>query len=375
MDLALIKQLEDKAVVWFKNSNQYIVVEKLTASVIEQLLCKESIQKIAKSLVDELDIPLIEALNFVTDLNKQLVIPNTIKHTEENSVVLEYEVPLSFAFENYYLINSKIIKVVFSTEFELSLIHPKFAHLETTATTDVDFLFEVFNNSKDTFLIVDGIFVGAWTHENIHYFQGKFCMKIIESIYQKKENEWMGVFHASAINYKEDALLILGDSGNGKSTSLALLQAQGFLCIADDFVPVDTNHKVVTFPAGISIKPKAVDVLISDYPSLKMAAEYYYKRLNKTVRYLPPKNINYKKKFPCKALVFIKYDTSVELKVSKISNLEAFESLVPDSWISKVSENAASFLTWFSNLPCYQLTYSNNEMMYATIKSIFEEEL
>ena len=375
MDLALIKQLEDKAVVWFKNSNQYIVVEKLTASVIEQLLCKESIQKIAKSLVDELDIPLIEALNFVTDLNKQLVIPNTIKHTEENSAILEYEVPLSFAFENYYLINSKIIKVVFSTEFELSLIHPKFAHLETTATTEVDFLFEVFNNSKDTFLIVDGIFVGAWTHENIHYFQGKFCMKIIESIYQKKENEWMGVFHASAINYKEDALLILGDSGNGKSTSLALLQAQGFLCIADDFVPVDTNHKVVTFPAGISIKPKAVDVLISDYPSLKMAAEYYYKRLNKTVRYLPPKNINYKKKFPCKALVFIKYDTSVELKVSKISNLEAFESLVPDSWISKVSENAASFLTWFSNLPCYQLTYSNNEMMYATIKSIFEEEL
>ena len=375
MDLALIKQLEDKAVVWFKNSNQYIVVEKLTASIIEQLLYKESKQKIAKSLVDELDIPLIEALNFVTDLNKQLVIPNTIKHTEENSVVLEYEVPLSFAFENYYLINSKIIKVVFSTEFELSLIHPKFAHLETTATTDVDFLFQVFNNSKDTFLIVDGIFVGAWTHENIHYFQGKFCMKIIESIYQKKENEWMGVFHASAINYKEDALLILGDSGNGKSTSLALLQAQGFHCIADDFVPIDTNHKVVVFPAGISIKPKAVDVLISEYPSLKMAAEYYYKRLNKTVRYLPPKNINYKKKFPCKALVFIKYDTSVELKVSKISNLEAFESLVPDSWISKVSENAASFLTWFSNLPCYQLTYSNNEMMYATIKSIFEEEL
>lgn len=375
MDLALIKQLEDKAVVWFKNSNQYIVVEKLTASIIEQLLCKESTQKIAKSLVDELDIPMIEALNFVTDLNKQLVIPNTIKHTEENSVVLEYEVPLSFAFENYYLINSKIIKVVFSTEFELSLIHPKFAHLETTATTDVDFLFQVFNNSKDTFLIVDGIFVGAWTHENIHYFQGKFCMKIIESIYQKKENEWMGVFHASAINYKEDALLILGDSGNGKSTSLALLQAQGFHCIADDFVSIDTNHKVVAFPAGISIKPKAVDVLISEYPSLKMAAEYYYERLNKTVRYLPPKNINYKKKFPCKALVFIKYDTSVELKVSKISNLEAFESLVPDSWISKVSENAASFLTWFSNLPCYQLTYSNNEMMYATIKSIFEEEL
>ncbi len=375
MKSIIIKKIEEKVIVWFKNSNKYVVVEEITASIIEKLIIKVTIQKIAEDLEKELKISLKEAISFITDLEKQLVIPNITKPSKENSPVLSYKIPSTFAYEKHYLINSKNIKVVYSNEFELSLVHPKFAHLEIKKTSKVEFLFQVFNHKNNTFLILDGIFIGSWTLENIHYFEGKFSMKIIESIYQKSEEEWMGVFHASAINYKEDALLILGDSGNGKSTSLALLQAQGFHCIADDFVPVDTNHKIVAFPAGISIKPKAVDVLISDYPSLKMAAEYYYKRLNKTVRYLPPKNINYKKKFPCKALVFIKYDTSVELKVSKISNLEAFESLVPDSWISNVSENAASFLTWFSNLPCYQLTYSNNEMMYATIKSIFEEEL
>ena len=73
----------------------------------------------------------------------------------------------------------------------------------------------------------------------------------------------MGVFHASAINYKEDALLILGDSGNGKSTSLALLQAQGFHCIADDFVPVDVKkQKVYSFPAAISIKKSSLETLL-----------------------------------------------------------------------------------------------------------------
>ena len=69
-------------------------------------------------------------------------------------------------------------------------------------------------------------------------------MIIIECIYNKNEAEWMGVFHASAVNYNEENILILGDSGNGKSTSLALLQAQGFQCIADDFVPIDKAQDV-----------------------------------------------------------------------------------------------------------------------------------
>lgn len=47
-------------------------------------------------------------------------------------------------------------------------------------------------------------------------------------------------------------MLFLGDSGNGKSTSLSLLQANGFTCLADDFVPVDANtKKVYSFPAVI----------------------------------------------------------------------------------------------------------------------------
>ena len=224
-------------------------------------------------------------------------------------------------------------------------------------------------------LVLDGEFIGAWESKNVHYFQGKFSMKIIECIYNKNEAEWMGVFHASAINYKNDNILILGDSGNGKSTSLALLQTQGFQCIADDFVPIDQAHDVYSFPAGISIKKKALSVLLKEYPTLETSAEYHYERLKKTVRYLPPEKIDYHKKVPCKALVFIKYDESVDFEISEISKLKAFEHLVPDSWISSVPQNAATFLEWFEKLPCYQLTYSNNELMYSAIKCIFEDEL
>ena len=373
MKQIITKKLEDKEIVWFQEANRYLLVEHTTADIITDLYYEEDPKSIATKLKTKIDIPIDVALEFIQKIKNDIVIPNTIGHKVEETN-LSYKIPEKFSFEKFYLINSKIFKVFFSNEFELSLIHPKIAHLEVKQHSIIDFTFQVFNYSKKTFLILDSKLIGSWSIEDIHYFQGKFSMKIIECIYEKEEKDWMGVFHASALNYNKNTLLILGDSGNGKSTSLALLQAQGFQCIADDFVPIDISKKIHTFPAGISIKKNSLPVLLNYYPELKNSAEYHYSRLNKTVRYLPPKNINYQEKNLCKALVFIKYDSNTDFEISKISSLEAFEKLVPDSWISPIPKNATTFLEWFEKLPCYQLTYSNNKKMYAAVKDIFEKE-
>ena len=373
MKQIITKKLEDKEIVWFQEANRYLLVEHTTADIITDLYYEEDPKSIATKLNNKIDIPIDVALEFIQKIKIDIVIPNTIGHKVEETN-LSYKIPEKFSFEKFYLINSKIFKVFFSNEFELSLIHPKIAHLEVKQHSITDFTFQVFNYSKKTFLILDSKLIGSWSVEDIHYFQGKFSMKIIECIYEKEEKDWMGVFHASALNYNKNTLLILGDSGNGKSTSLALLQAQGFQCIADDFVPIDISKKIHTFPAGISIKKNSLPVLLDYYPELKNSAEYHYSRLNKTVRYLPPKNINYHEKNLCKALVFIKYDSKTDFEISKISSLEAFEKLVPDSWISPIPKNATTFLEWFEKLPCYQLTYSNNKKMYAAVKDIFEKE-
>jgi serine kinase of HPr protein (carbohydrate metabolism regulator) len=55
----------------------------------------------------------------------------------------------------------------------------------------------------------------------------------------------MGIFHASAVSNGEKSILLLDDSGNGKSTSLGLLQANGFTCLADDFIPINSYNKRV----------------------------------------------------------------------------------------------------------------------------------
>ncbi len=371
----IVKELENKSVLWFENSNQYLVLEPIVAHIIEQIQNQITVKTIADNLSKKMELPIEKATDFVLDIQQKIVLPNQEATEEAISEQLEYTTPDCYEFTKYYSINTKVFKVQFSNEFELSLIHPKFAHLETQDKTVTDFSFEVFTNGTFTFLIGDNSLIGSWSRENIHYFQGKFSMKIIECIYQKEEKEWMGVFHASALSSGEQSILILGDSGNGKSTSLALLQANGFTCVADDFVPIDNGKDVHSFPAGISIKKNSLKALLSIYPELKDSAEYHYKRLGKIVRYLPPKTIDYSKRYPCTAFIFIKYNADVEFEFQQISNIKAFEHLIPDSWISKEPENVTVFLDWFSSLPCYQLTYSNNEKMIQKVRELFENDI
>ena len=159
----------------------------------------------------------------------------------------------------------------------------------------------------------------------------------------------------------------------GKSTSLAILQANGFDCVADDFVPIDAKEQeVYSFPAAISVKKNSVEPLLPMYPELKSSAEYHFERLGKIVRYLQPNNHNYAQHLPCNELVFIKYEQKALLQFSKINKIDAFSQLVPNSWLSPKKENAQVFLDWFSNLQCYQLTYSNNEEMFQTVGKLFK---
>ncbi|QXP70891.1 hypothetical protein H0I29_01990 [Polaribacter sp. R2A056_3_33] len=372
----LYKTVEDKTIVWFENSNEYLVLENNTADILKRLSKGISVKEIAEALSKKLAVPLDRTIDFIIDLEKKIYVPKSNKEPEIVNDYRDIEKPKSYEFIKFYKVNNVVFKVSYLSEKELSHVHPKFAHLVIDNTTNFDYEFDVFINNKFIFLIVDKKLIGAWSSKNIHYFQGKFSMQFIQKIHQKEEDEWMGVFHASAVSNEKKSILFLGDSGNGKSTSLALLQANGFTCLADDFVPMDVEKReVYSFPASISIKKSSLETLLPIYPELETTAEYNFTRLNKIVRYLKPNNTNYFNHLPCNDLVFIKYEKDAELACEKISKIEAFQQLIPDSWISPKLENAQVFLDWFSSLNCYRLTYSKNEEMIETVTKIFSDEL
>ena len=372
----LYKSVEDKTIVWAENTNKYLVLENTTAEILEKLSTGISVKEIAANLTKKIAVPLDKTIDFVLDFKKKVCSTKSKKESITINDCNAVKKPVQFEFTKYYKINNLIFKVDYSSEYELYLVHPKFAHLEVENKHHSSFTFTVFLNNDTVFLYIDNSFIGAWNTKEIHYFQGKFSMELIQKIHQKEEDKWLGVFHASAVSNGEKSILFLGDSGNGKSTSLALLQRNGFTCLADDFVPIDVNKKeVYSFPAAISIKKSSLETLLSIYPELENSAEYNFRRLNKIVRYLKPNNNDFFAHAPCHDLVFIKFSKNVELTCKKISKIDAFQQLIPDSWLSPKKENAQRFLDWFEGLNCYQLTYSNNEEMIETVTRIFSNDL
>jgi hypothetical protein len=372
----LYKAIEDKTIVWAENTNEYLVLENTTAEILEKLSTGISVKEIADTLSKKLSVPLEKSLDFVLELERKFYKEEKIERLEIVDRYKNTKRPKNFEFIKFYKINDIVFKISFFSEKELSYIHPKFAHLSIDEVTEFKNNFEVFIKHNYIFLFVNNILIGSWDNANIHFFQGKFSMELIQKIHQKEEDKWLGVFHASAVSNGKKSILFLGDSGNGKSTSLALLQANGFTCLADDFVPIDADNKeVYSFPAAISIKKNSLETLLPIYPELKNSAEYNFKRLNKIVRYLKPNNTNFLSHLPCKDLVFIKYEKNSALKFDKIAKIEAFQQLVPDSWLSPIKENAQVFLDWFDTLNCYQITYSDNNEMIASVAKIFNDKL
>lgn len=371
----LKEHIEDKSVVWFSETNQYIVLENKVAEIIFNLNEGISIEEISKGLEQELEVSFDDALDFTEKIYSNVYLSNIKKNENLNETERKHEIP-TFQISKFYKINNLVFKVDFLSEFEEYLVHPKFSHLEIEYQTDSDYHFQVFTENNITHLLIDNNHIGSWHRKDIHYFQGKFSMYIVQYIHNKPEDEWMGIFHASGLGNKNKSLLLLGDSGNGKSTSLAILQANGLTCLADDFVPIDINKQnVYTFPSAISIKKNSLETLLPMYPELETSAEFHFKRLNKIVRFLPPKTNTSDYNLPCNDLVFIKYEKNSDLNFNSISKLEAFQQLIPDSWISSKPENVKVFLKWFSNTKCYRLTYSDNEKMVKTIKNLLKDDI
>lgn len=376
INIPIVVGISDKSSVWFQESNQYVLMHPIEADLLLKIYIKESKAEIIKYCEEELNFNkedsenLIKRIQDLIDQQKEIEKNRTIS-IQENSLYS----PTDLSIQRYYQIHNKVFFVEYqSAELEL-LIHPKFSHLEMEETGGFSSHFQVFKQDDNFILKVDGEMIGAWNNENLHFLSGKFSMEFVNKMYEKKEDDWLGVFHASAIGDGNNALMFTGESGNGKSTICSILMSHGFNLIADDFVPLNNTLMINSFPAALSVKKTAWDMLSKAYPDLIKEKEHEILKMNKTVKYLSPLSNSFKNSFPVKALILVKFQSDVSCELSSIPNDEAFQKLVPDSWLSPISANAEKFLNWFAEMPCYRLIYSDNQKMLSEVKGLFENEL
>jgi hypothetical protein len=357
---------EEDSIVWLKKSNKYLVLNTNTLALIKKkssLSSKDFLTLITESLHVDVSIAnkinkdiselLLEAKEF--ELKQNIKYPNPIKPCQ---------------LINYYSFNNTIIKVGFDSEKTKSLIHQKYRHLAINHVNSYDVEYAIFNSGDTLFIYKNNQIVGSWDSTQLHEFQGKFSMELICSFYNKTEHDWMGVFHASTISKNNRSIMFTGDSGNGKSTLVSILMANGYNVIADDFTPVlRTDFKTYCFPSAISIKEKSYNLIEQLYPELKSFNEYYINELKGNVKYLPP--ISKETSANCSSVIWVKYTEGKESSMKKVSIQDALKKILPDAWISNKEVNANAFLKWIEKTTFYELNYSDNNKLIDIINSCF----
>lgn len=375
----IIRTIGSQKTVWFKNSNRYVQMEEAAFAIFDQLQKGESYDTVVGFLVSNYKLPESEAKRFVNEIQQFI---NEEFSKKRNSLTEEIHpqvvIPPKSYSEIAYQFENKKFLFKYRDETTEQMIHPIFAHLKLISRASPDHHLDLFTACNKLHLVSDGAFIGQWDKQDDHLFKGKVFMELLNKGHSKQEKDWMTVLHASAVGNGKNSLLLAGDSGSGKSILSAILMANGFNILADDFVPIiASSAEVMQFPAAISIKKQAFKVISSTYPELLKAKEFHYKKLNKTVRYLPVKKSEHKvlSCLPVKALVFVRYKQQSGIQLNKIPREQAFRRLVPDSWVSPLAENAERFLDWFASLACYELIYSDNDKVVSTIKTLIEDEL
>jgi len=366
--------LGEKEVIWISKLNRYIIAEKWSANIIKQLNDSEKVEAIASrvALDDELDeneaLELVKAIRDIWLENISVAKP-TLSEFEK-----EVEFDNRIYSKKKYAVNGLIFEVDYQTANAEWFNHPKFSHLETDLNAKPDHLFRVGDSNGNLSIWVDGKHEGSWKQEDNHFLSGRFSMKLIEKIYGKEEKEWMGVFHAAGISNGKHCLLFFGESGNGKSTLSALSMASGLDVLSDDFLPVESKSGLVyRFPAALSIKKNAYDLVKKLYPQLMEAHEYENPAFGKTYRYLPPSDLSLSS-VPCKAIIEVKYDSETTFKLEEIPPEEALTKMIPDSWINDSANHARNFINWFVQKKHFMLRYSDNAKMIAAVKQLLKDE-
>jgi hypothetical protein len=171
------------------------------------------------------------------------------------------------------------------------------------------------------------------------------------------------------------AFIFSASAGSGKSTVAAILKANGPGYVSDDFIAATTNGNVYPFPASISVKEGAMQVLSGYYPELN-EKDLEKASTGKMVRYLPVNNFteSLPDGIPVAGFIFVNYKAGSGFSLAEVAKKEALQLLLQETWVNPKTSFIQAFFEWVEKTPFYKMTYSDNNKMISTIKNMLEYE-
>ena len=352
-------------IMWFEKSNKYIVVNDLLNNLILNRINSEKFP-IDTSLLKKNKIN-SEKLKPISDNIKNLLEEcnqdyDKINPKQSLSIADEYIHQSKFKF------NRRVVKIEYSDERLKSLIDPKFNHLKCNDREEI--IYKVVERNEKINLFKNKKFLGSWGNEKMHEFQGKVSMELTSFFHGMSDSDWTAVFHGSTLFRGNNCLMLTGDSGSGKSSLSAILMANDFALIADDFSPMDDKGIHYNFPSAISIKEGFYSEAKKLYKSFSELNEYYINDIKGNVKYLADKSDKPILSSNCNTILNVKFGAGLKNEIKSINKGKALEKILPDAWISKNIKDAMAFITWVKSSMFYDLTYNNNDEAIKIINKI-----
>ena len=375
-DLAptLYETIDSSVVLWFGVSNQYVVIPKFSFYLLQIFLAADSSKQFIANLFEDESINQDEALEIEQRFswllqesnkippaqNNKVTLSNPIKPSSQNSVICNYSIGSQTISVNY---NSKLIADYF---------HPQLEHLLDKKSNNSGIIFNIFYHDNYLYLYRKGELIYNCESKNYHLIQGAFAMELTNVIHAQTDDNWLASFHASTLSFADrEAIMLVGASGNGKSTLSALLIANGLVLMADDFTPLNSeNCHIYSFPNAISIKQGAFKTLQKDYGNIDELK--IYSKNDNAIKYLSSgKEWNKSAKhLPCNKIILVEYNNQNGNFFNTCGCETILETLIPDSWISKEPEHAKKVLNWLKKAEFYKLQYSDNDFAIRSVKSL-----
>lgn len=317
-----------------------------------------------------------EALFFTQDIHLN------IKQLKANNLLAEYPKTdkidtlrlksLHSNLSKNYLIFGKRIQFSYYNSWLMDMVHPGLAHLEIHPEVKADVQFSLFQDADELILNINEDRFFRWPANKPEYFKGSISLQLLNFLYGLNDKDWIGAFHAAAVSKNNKAVLISAPSGFGKSTLSALLMANGLNLISDDLVPISRKHQqIFPFPAGISVKPGAIEMLSAFFSELKNAKTPLNTCTGKEVTYITPASKVLPDAAKVKAILFPEFNKNVDFEWEKVDNISVLNDFITESWIASDENSVSIFLDWFFQLPCYRLRYSRSEMAVQKIQELF----
>ena len=371
------KPIEDSHLVWMKNSDLYFKLEEPAWFVFRRVAENHDTETIAQDFSNEFEQTYDASIKFVSELRQRIDTMNQPRHstkkgqaTNNEACNVEFN---AYAKHRYHLLNSTI-EFAFETDWLENYTHPLLQHLETKEPAKITSKFELFTSNNRVVFRRDKIVIGNWPNNKSEYVKGRILLELANVIYCKTDSDWLMTLHASAITNGRKTILFSAAPGSGKTTFAALLQANGYHILSDDFVPLERDSfKAYSLPLAMSVKPGSLDLLSQFYPDLN-ENELVRSNTNKIVKYLPINAETIEMVFPVNEIVFIKYDRSTDFLLEKIDPIDALNTVIDEAWIPPTPENVATFMDRISKTSFYRLTYSNNPKAINAITQMFKND-